>query len=259
MTIAYDRVGSGPAIVLLHPLGADRQVWAPIVERLQDRRELVVVDLPGFGESAPFDETPTPRALAAGVAKLLEELDVRRPHVAGLSLGGWVALELAVMGVSHATTAIAPAGLWPEPLLPKPLVAHWLANRFLPVIRPIAGSAPGRWLLLSGSVAHPSRVPGGEAAHLVRAYAKAPGFVQTNNAMRSARFGGLERIRTPLTLVWPEHDKLIRRPAWLPDNAHSIVLKDAGHIPVWDAPDALSEILFAESENAAVSAVAARA
>ena len=45
------RVGSGPPLVLLHPLGADRHVWDPVVERLRDRRELIGVDMPGFGDS----------------------------------------------------------------------------------------------------------------------------------------------------------------------------------------------------------------
>ena len=61
--IAFDRVGSGPALVMLHPLGADHHVWAPIVERLAPERELVTMDLPGFGESPPLrDEKPTARA-----------------------------------------------------------------------------------------------------------------------------------------------------------------------------------------------------
>jgi pimeloyl-ACP methyl ester carboxylesterase len=251
--IAYNRVGHGPTLVLLHPLGADRFIWAPIVERLQDRRELITVDLPGFGASPPLEDTPTPRALAGAVAELLETIGVARPHVTGISLGGWVALELGLTGIPQSTSAIAPAGLWPEPLLPKPLVAHALAKRFLPVVGPLAASPPGRRLMLSRAVAHPGRVPGPDAAHLVRAYARAPGFAVVNTAMRGGRFEALERIRGPLTLIWPEHDKLIRRPTWLPDTGHNVVLKDAGHIPVWDAPDALAEILLTASENATPS------
>ena len=56
--------------MLLHPLGADRHVWEPIVQRLRGRRELIAVDLPGFGDSPCLDGgvTPTPKALAAAVA-----------------------------------------------------------------------------------------------------------------------------------------------------------------------------------------------
>jgi pimeloyl-ACP methyl ester carboxylesterase len=245
--IAYDRVGRGPTLVLLHPLGADRHVWAPIVERLRDRRELVTVDLPGFGESPPLERTPTPHALAGAVAELLESIEVSRPHLVGNSLGGWVALELGLSGVARTTTAIAPAGLWPQPLMPKPGVAHFLANRLLPLVGPMATSAAGRRLLLRNAVAHPGRVPPEDAAQLVRAYAQAPGFVAANNAMRARRFEGLERIRCPLTLVWPDRDKLVNRPPWFPDNVHNVVLEDAGHMPMWDAPEEVVEILLAAS------------
>ncbi|MGH2869087.1 MAG: alpha/beta fold hydrolase [Solirubrobacteraceae bacterium] len=242
--IAYDRVGSGPALVMLHPLGADRQVWAPIVERLALERELVTVDLPGFGESAPLrDETPTARALAGAVAMLLSSLGIERPHVTGNSLGGWVALELGLRGVTRSTSAIAPAGLWPQPLVRKPSLAHRLAKTLRPLVGPVAASACGRRLLLASAVAHPERVPAAQSAHLVRAYASASGFIAVNKAMRAGRFEDLARIPGPLTLIWPEHDRLVDRPRQLPANVRNIVLKDAGHMPFWDAPDEVAAVL----------------
>ncbi len=54
-------------------------------------------------------------------------------HVAGNSLGGWVALELAAAGHARSVTAIAPAGLWPEPLAPKRGTARSLAKAIRPV------------------------------------------------------------------------------------------------------------------------------
>jgi pimeloyl-ACP methyl ester carboxylesterase len=248
MAIAYERTGEGPALALLHPLGADRRVWSAVVPYLRERRELIIIDLPGFGESPPLSASkPTPRALAGGVAELLRALDLDRPHVAGNSLGGWVALELALAGAVRTATAIAPAGLWPSPLVPKPSAAHLLAARLLPLVGRLAASGPGRRVLLGSAVAHPNRVPPSEAAHLVRAYAQAPGFVAVNNAMRAGRFKGLERIRVPLTLVWPEHDGLVRRPPWLPDNVRNVTLENTGHIPMWDAPERVAEVLFTGS------------
>jgi pimeloyl-ACP methyl ester carboxylesterase len=242
--IAYARVGSGPALVMLHPLGADRHVWAPIVERLAHERELVTVDLPGFGESPPLrDETPTARALAGAVASLLASLEIERPHVTGNSLGGWVALELGLRGVTRSTSAIAPAGLWAQPLVPKPSAGHRLARAVRPLVGPVAASAGGRRVLLSGAVAHPERIPAAQAAHLVRAYAGAGGFVAVNKAMRAGRFEDLAHIPGPLTLIWPEHDRVVDRPPRLPANVRNVVLKDAGHMPFWDAPDELAAVL----------------
>ena len=60
-----------------------------------------------------------------------------------------------------------------------------------------------------------------------------------------------------MTLVWPEHDRLVARPPWLPDNVRNVTLPDAGHIPMWDAPDAVAEILLAATaEPSAVRSVA---
>jgi pimeloyl-ACP methyl ester carboxylesterase len=171
-------------------------VWEPIVERLAHARELVTVDLPGFGESPPLrGETPTARALARAVATLLTSLEIERPHVTGNSLGGWVALELGLRGTARSTSAIAPAGLWAQPLVPKPSAAHWLARTFRPLLAPLAASTRGRRLLLSNAVAHPERVPAAQSAHLVRAYASASDFVSVNNAMRAGRFDDLANIR----------------------------------------------------------------
>ncbi len=245
MQIAYDRAGGGPALVLLHPLGADRHVWDPIVPRLAEHRDVVTIDLPGFGESPALTATtPTPVALAEAVAVTVARLGIDRPHVAGNSLGGWVALELGLSGAAASVTAIAPAGLWPEPLVPKAGLAHRLAHALLGVAEPMASTRAGRRLLLSGTVAHPGRVPAADAAHLVRAYALAPGFTAVNDAMRAGRFGSLERIRCPVTLAWPDHDRLISRPVWIPDQVRDVVLSDAGHIPIWDAPEQVVALLL---------------
>jgi pimeloyl-ACP methyl ester carboxylesterase len=244
VAIAYDRVGRGPALVMLHPLGADRHVWAPIVERLKPERELITVDLPGFGESSPLrDETPTPGALAGAVAGLLESLGIDRPHVTGNSLGGWVALELGLRGATRSTSAIAPAGLWPQPLIRKTSVAHRLAKDLRPLVGPVAATRLGRRLLLSSAVAHPERVPPADSAWLVRAYAGANGFIAVNKAMRAGQFTQLDQIPGPLTLIWPEHDGLVNRPAQLPANVRNVELADAGHIPFWDAPDQVAAVL----------------
>ncbi len=247
VAIAYERTGQGSAIVLLHPLGADRHVWDPIVARLRDERALIAVDMPGFGESEPLRGEPTPRALADAIDELLTTLGVRQPHVAGISLGGWVALELALHGHARSATAIAPAGLWSKPLKPKPAIGHALAGLAAPLIRPVAATSAGRRLLLSGAVAHPERVQPAEAAQLVRAWALAPGFAAASRAMRAGQLLGLERIEVPVTLVWPAHDRLVTRPRSLPDNVDNIALADAGHVPVWDAPDELAAILLRAS------------
>ncbi|MEO8690286.1 MAG: alpha/beta fold hydrolase, partial [Solirubrobacteraceae bacterium] len=181
MALAYDRAGSGPVLVLLHPLGADRHVWEPVMDRLTAQRDVIALDLPGFGESPSLNGggPPTPAALAAAVAAFLPAGPY---HVAGNSLGGWVALELAAAGHARSVTAIAPAGLWPEPLTPKRGIARGLARAIRPGLPALVRSPAGRRLALASTVAHAEHVPPEAALRLVRAYADAPGFEDVNGA-----------------------------------------------------------------------------
>ncbi len=249
VTIAYDRTGAGAPLILIHPLGADRRVWEPVLERLGHERDVIALDLPGFGESPPLPGRPTPGALAHAVAAFLDGHGIRRPHVAGNSLGGWVALELGLAGRARSVGAIAPAGLWPEPLGPKAGTARRLARGMLPLLPLVTRWPAGRRALLASVVARPDQVPPAAAAHLVRAYATAPGFVATNAAMRAATFRGLERVRAPVTLAWPEQDRLLARPAHLPPAVHNRVLRGCGHVPMWDDPEHVANLLLEASAS----------
>lgn len=243
-TVAYDRCGTGPPLVLLHALGTDRRVWDPVLEYLTGARTVFAVDLPGFGSSPPLSETPTPAALAQALARFFSAVDLDRPHLAGNSLGGWVALELALAGRSRSVSAIAPAGLWGGPLAPKPNIARTLAAAARPVLPLLAASAAGRRALLGGVMLHPELVPAAAAAHLVAAYATAPAFAAANQAMRAGHFEGLDRIEVPVTLGWPDHDRLVARPPRLPPQINSRVLVGCGHLPMWDAPDQVAQLLL---------------
>jgi pimeloyl-ACP methyl ester carboxylesterase len=251
LTLAYERRGSGPPLVLLHPLGADRHVWDPVLDRLARERDVIALDLPGFGASPSLalDDglSPTPERLAVAVRRFVEtelDLDGTPWHVAGNSLGGWVALALALDGAVASVTAIAPAGLWARPLEPKPSVARRAARVAAPVVGLASHSARLRGLILAGSVGHPERVPPAAAARLVRAYAHGSGFPAVNAAMRAGRFTELADIEVPVTLAWPQLDRLVARPRTLPPHVRNVTLTDCGHIPMWDDPGAVVTVLL---------------
>src|ERR1700761_8018314 len=112
MTLAYNRVGSGPPLVLLHGVGHRRQAWTAVVPRLRDQRELIMVDLPGHGESPPLrpgGREPVP-AMAAEVIASVAELGVGRPSVAVNALGGALALIAGSEGRAATVTGLSPAG-----------------------------------------------------------------------------------------------------------------------------------------------------
>ena len=113
-TLAFTRSGTGAPLVLLHGIGLSRHSWDPVIPALAGHFDVIAVDLPGFGDSGPMPPQvePLPAALAAAVAGLLDELGITAPHVAGNSLGGWVALELAAIHPVASLAFLSPAGLW---------------------------------------------------------------------------------------------------------------------------------------------------
>lgn len=94
LRIAYDRVGTGPLLVLLHGVLGDRRLWRPQLEALSDRFTVIAWDCPGCGESDDPQESVRLPQFAGWLAGLIAALGLDRPHVLGLSWGAGLALEL---------------------------------------------------------------------------------------------------------------------------------------------------------------------
>ncbi len=90
--IAYDDVGLGPPVVLLHGYPFNRSLWTDQVDRLSNRYRFVTPDLRGHGESDVGEGVASMDAMAAEVAVLLDALGISRAIIGGLSMGGYVAL-----------------------------------------------------------------------------------------------------------------------------------------------------------------------
>ena len=236
--------------MLIHPLGGELVVWEPVLARLARDRDVIAPDLPGFGGSAPLANgaAATPQAFAGAVAGFMDRLGIERAHVAGNSLGGWVALELAKAGRALSVAGLCSAGLWSRPLGPRPgRDARRVGRMLLPALPTLLRSARGRRLLLRRSVAHPERVPPGAATRLVRSYLTSPGFEGANAEMRAAVFSGVEQIRVPVKLAWAELDLLVRRPRESVEDWRAVVLRGCGHIPTWDDPGQVARVLLLAS------------
>src|SRR5271170_2301774 len=116
-SINYHREGEGPPLVLLHGVGHHWQAWRPVIERLVDEFDVIACDSPGFGRSSPLSAgiEPTIPAYADAFEWFLAELGLERPHVAGSSMGGAIALELARGRAVRSVSAFSPAGFWTAP------------------------------------------------------------------------------------------------------------------------------------------------
>ena len=92
--LCYDDAGSGPAIVLLHGYPFDRSMWREQIEFLSARGLRVIApDLPGMGETVATSEITTMEHMARDVAALMDQMELERAVVCGLSMGGYVAFD----------------------------------------------------------------------------------------------------------------------------------------------------------------------
>jgi pimeloyl-ACP methyl ester carboxylesterase len=92
--LAYAQLGEGTPLVLLHAFPFTREMWRLQYEGLATQLRLVTPDLPGFGESTLSPEPPGVGVMAEGVLDLLDRLGLDRVVLGGLSMGGYVAMEI---------------------------------------------------------------------------------------------------------------------------------------------------------------------
>ncbi len=91
--IAYQVLGSGPPIVLLHPFPAHHEFWLPSAKALTSRYQLILPDLRGHGDSGVGEGPATMEKHAADLARVLDHAEIGRASFAGVSIGGYVLFE----------------------------------------------------------------------------------------------------------------------------------------------------------------------
>jgi pimeloyl-ACP methyl ester carboxylesterase len=253
--IAYERLGEGPPLILIHGLGATREIWRPQLSRLAEERDVIAVDMPGFGRSRELAETPTPWALGEAITRMCRELEIERPHVAGNSLGGWVALEMGKADAASSLCLISPAGLWRTPLGARNLDSRKWGKRLRPVIMGLTRIEPVRQAMLRTSIGRPELVPAADGRAMIAAWIDAPGYAAANAEMRRHVAEDLERVKVPTTILWGELDRLVGapRPERRPPGTRFVQLPGIGHTPNWDDPGLISDLLLEASSPRAIT------
>lgn len=251
------RTGSGEPLVLLHGIGDTLRTWEPVVPALAAEHEVIAIDLAGFGDSPPLP--PGVRASIMGHADALQaELDalgVERPHAAGNSLGGWIALELARRGRVRSVVALSPGGMQ----LPRERMwtvgslrlSHRLARLMRPLHGVVARSAALRTLTSAQIYARPWRIDPDVALHTLRNFADSPGFHPTLRcAVEDGNARGLDEIRVPVRIAWGTRDRLLppreaKRFVRVIRGAELVCLPGLGHVPMPDDPAVVAETIVA--------------
>lgn len=252
----HERRGRGEPLVLIHGIGSHWQIWSPVIDRLAERHDVIAADSPGFGHSPalPPGVDPTVESYATAFERFFDELGLRRPCVAGNSMGGGIALELARRGAARSVTAISPVGFWTarERLfcqrslglsrgVPEPLAKVALA---------LVGSAAGRTLLLAQFFARPWRIPAADARLTLEDFRAAPAFWEALAAFDRYTFHGGHELQVPVTIAWGSRDRLLlfgrqapRARRVLPDARH-VTLDGLGHTPFYDDPALVAEVML---------------
>ncbi|MEU0374140.1 alpha/beta fold hydrolase [Streptomyces sp. NPDC006283] len=254
LSVAYERRGTGEPL-LLHGIGHHWQAWEPVMDILATERDVVAVDLPGFGTSAalpdgvPYDLTTVTAALGA----LCGALGIERPHVAGNSLGGLLALELGREKLVRSVTALSPAGFWTEAerryaFITLRAMRAGARSLPLPMIERLSRSAAGRMALVSTIYARPGRRSPEAAVAETCALRGATGFHQTLAAGGAVLF--TDDVRdVPVTIAWGSRDRLLLRRQGVRakhviPGARLVRLPGCGHVPMSDDPALVARVLL---------------
>lgn len=256
--LAFERHGSGEPLVLVHGVSHRRQVWYPVLDQLAAQREVILVDLPGHGQSPPFvpDGVPVVEALRAEFRAFLADQELDRPHIAGNSLGGRVALEAGAAGDARSVTALSPAGFWrtgASLAYTRRLFtsAAKLSERIGPRAALLARTRAGRTLMYGVLTSHPARISSDHALGDFRAFEYArPALHLLLDA--ATPFDDEIPRDVPVTIAWAARDLVL--PPWqaevakelLPHAIH-LAMRGVGHVPMFDDPELVAEVLLTGS------------
>ncbi len=241
LSIAYERAGDGPPLVLLHGFTQDSRVWRPQLEGLSDQLTVIAWDAPGAGRSSD-----PPAGFGIGdwadcLAGLLSAAEVPQAHILGLSWGGLLAQELyrchpdRVRSLVLADTYAGWKGSLPAPV-PEERLAACLRDASLPRDEFVPRYLPGMF----GESAPPAVRE--ELAGIMADFHPL-GFRLMATALAHADTRDLlPDIRVPTLLVWGDADA--RSPMAVAHQMHDAipgarlaVIPGAGHVSNLEAPD----------------------
>jgi pimeloyl-ACP methyl ester carboxylesterase len=252
--IVFERRGDGPPLILMHGIGHRWQAWEPVLDLLAKERDVIAVDLPGFGASPPLPPGMPydPGTVVTVLGEFIDKLGLDRPHVAGNSLGGLFALEAADRGLARSVTALSPAGFF-TPMELRYAAAVLRACRLAtgipqPAMRWLARSPRRRNLMFGMIYGRPDLIDIETLIADAAAMRGAAGFSPALRAGRGITFRAALRD-VPATIAWGTRDRLLRtgqavRAQQSLPNARFVWLRNCGHVPMADDPKLVTKVLL---------------
>jgi pimeloyl-ACP methyl ester carboxylesterase len=244
------RAGSGPPLVLLHGVMGSERHWTDVIPLLQGDFDVIALTALGHRGGPPAPPTAVHFADIADDAEAqLDELGIERAHLAGNSMGGWIALELASRSRGLSACALSPAGMWDEgsghggDLLRRDLrLGRWTR----PVLPPVLRSRAVRRWALRHVACRGGRLTRHRTLELVDDML---GCEVGEELLRTPERYARDELDCPVTVAWAERDAIFPVSEFgpvarerVPDARH-IVLPGVGHVPMLDDPDLVARAI----------------
>ena len=242
--------GSGPPLVCLHGFLDTWRSWELVLPALERRHEVLAVTLAGHAGGPAIAAGSIDTALADAVEAAMDAAGFATAHLAGNSLGGHVALDLASRGRADSVVALAPAGGWAlsdasyRDLLGLQLRIHEQAKALAPHADALLASREGRRRATQYITTRFEHIPAELLAHQLLGVAVCPAApLLIEHALDRDWTLDAARIDCPVRIVWGTGDVLLPWPSaaaryredWLP-HADWVELDGVGHAPQLDVP-----------------------
>jgi pimeloyl-ACP methyl ester carboxylesterase len=252
------RGGSGSPLVCLHGFMDTWRIWELVLPALERRHDVLAVTLAGHAGGPPLEGELSDALLADAVEQAMDEAGFATAHLAGNSLGGYVALQLAARGRALSVVALAPAGGWArgdasfEETLRFQAALHEQVKAAAPHAEAIMASAEGRRGATRVITTNFEHIPAELLAHQMLGIASCKGALpMIEFGLREGYRLDAERIECPVRIVWGTEDRLLPWPSaaaryrddWLP-HADWIELEGAGHCLQLDVPLETAQLIL---------------
>ena len=254
------RRGTGKPLLLIHGLGGSWRSWNPILNDLAAQREVIAIDLPGFGDTPPLLGEVSIRTLADAVTEFLTAQDLMGIDAVGSSMGARLVLELARRGgVLGAVVSLDPGGFWQgweRTAFYGSVYASVRLIRVLQSLMPyLTGNPITRTLLFAQFSAHPWSLPADVTLDEMRTFANCPSF---DELLEQLAYGEVQQgapansIAHPLIIGWGRRDLVCfpsqaQRALELFPDAKLHWFENCGHFPQWDVPQEAVRLILANT------------
>ncbi|MFC9515822.1 alpha/beta fold hydrolase [Nocardiaceae bacterium NPDC056970] len=254
VTSAY-HAGSGEPLLLLHGFTLSHHVWHRVADDLASDYDVLALTMPAHwgGRRLRWRDLGI-AGIADGIERELDAIGWDTCHVAGNSLGGQVAFELARRGRARSIAGINPGGGWKRFSRHEFRVGFGFAAQFpLMALAWLLGdrAAASRFFqrpVIANCSHDVSRVDPDDATNVIRAVSHCSVYLPILLAfLRDGPLTGLDRVTAPTSLILGEYDTFLPRNTCiqrfldeLPGDVEENVLPGVGHIPMLEDPDVVA-------------------